>query len=145
MPIKPTNPENKRLTKCLDQPYRDTSTNEVYTLRQRINSGYFIKAEAKRVGALTHNRRQYNRMDAKEQQEWDRRNEKGKTEYRLHCSDTVFIPVPKIVHDHFIELSTRDTDNVEPIEYISTDTSAALSGIYKQHITESTTTSALSS
>lgn len=59
------------------------------------------------------NRRRYNRLDANEQKEYEKRLSKKKTEYRLHTADNTYYTIPKFYHDY---LSQKYPDKVKKAE-----------------------------
>jgi len=71
---------------------------------QLIDEGRFIRAEIGEEPSVKYNRVKYNRMNWNEQREYDRKLETMVPEYRLYTDDSVYYPVPKLVHDYYISL-----------------------------------------
>lgn len=101
--------ENKTLTAAntarqaaaLDKVYRFSDVTE--TFRQRIERGVYAVAEAAAVPKVSYSRRKWNRMNARQQAEYERAMKETKTEYRLfYAADSdAFSVVPKMVFDWF--------------------------------------------
>jgi hypothetical protein len=90
-----------RLNAALDKQYR--FSHGVDTLRGMIAAGKFSHAEAASVPRVEYNRHKWNRMNAREQAEYERKMKETKTEYRLiYAADPDrFIAAPKMVFDYF--------------------------------------------
>lgn len=88
-----------RLDQALDKVYRFSDRTE--TFRQRIERGVYSHSETATIPVMTYNRHKWNRMNANEQAEYEKRLAETKTEYRLIYADDslAFTPVPKLVHD----------------------------------------------
>jgi hypothetical protein len=90
-----------RLAAALDKPYR--FSHGVDTLRGMIAAGRFSHAEAATVPRIEYNRLKFNRMDSRQQAEYERKLKETKTEYRLiYAADSDrYIAAPKMVFDYF--------------------------------------------
>lgn len=90
-----------RLDAALDRQYRFASGTSSF--RHLIETGTFSASEAADVSKITYDRSKFNRMDHKQQAEYNRRLSETKTEYRLIYSDDAdrFVVVPKIIFDWF--------------------------------------------
>lgn len=91
-----------RLNAALDKKYR--FSHGVDTYRGMIESGYFSHAEAGETPSVQWNRRKFNRMDGREQADYQRKLDTMKPEYRLfnkECPHGSFCAVPKMVFDWF--------------------------------------------
>ncbi len=88
--------ENAALNKC----YR--FSHGIDTLGAMIERGAFCHAEIAQVPSVKWDRRKFNRMDHREQAEYQRKLDTMKPEYRLFntgCADGSWITVPKMVFD----------------------------------------------
>ena len=92
-----------RQIKAISKLYR-FSDGKISSFKDRIDAGLFIKGEIAEVSSVQYNRRKYNRMDAKEQKEYEEKMNIKKAEYRLYSKNTdgCFSIVPKMVYDYFI-------------------------------------------
>jgi CMP-N-acetylneuraminic acid synthetase len=88
-----------RTAQALDQVRRFSDATE--TFRQRIARGVYSRAECEQVPRVTYNRRKWNRMDHRQQKEFERKMQETKAEYRLYYTDDpdAYTVCPKIVHD----------------------------------------------
>jgi hypothetical protein len=93
-----------RNDKILDKKYR-FDDGSIDTFRNKIDNHVFKRSEEKLVPSIEYNRIKYNRMNGKEQEEYERKLKTLKTQYRLYYSDsdTVFLPVAKTIYDYFNE------------------------------------------
>ena len=84
----------------------------ILTYKEAIDKGIFIKAEVARIPSVRWNRRRYNRMTGVEQEEYDKKLEKKKDEYRLYLKDNSFWNVLKLVYEyaqeHIIQAHTEN-------------------------------------
>ena len=95
-----------RQEKAIDKLYR--FSDGVSTFRKRIASGVYASAECVDVPKIQYNRQKYNRMNHKEQAEYERKLKETKKEYRLFfTSDPDMMScVSKLVYDYFIKAVT---------------------------------------
>lgn len=96
-----------RINKALDKVYRFPDATESF--RQRIERGVYSAAEAEDVPKAQYNRLKWNRMNAAEQADYERKMRETKVQYRLIYADDTdrFSEVPKLVHDWFIDRQAR--------------------------------------
>jgi len=96
-----------RVIAALNKQYRFIGATE--TFRQRIERGVYGSAEQVNVPKLTYNRRKFNRMNAEEQTEYERKLSETKVEYRLiyKADPDRFTSVSKLIHDWFVELKEK--------------------------------------
>ena len=75
----------------------------IFSFREMIDKRIFNHAEVVQVPQVRYNRRKFNRMDAKEQRDYETKLAKMKNEYRLYYAqdDGLFVSVPKIVFDYY--------------------------------------------
>lgn len=93
---------NARLNSALDKRY--SFSFGVFTFRQAIEAGYFSHAEKGEAPSVKWDRRKFNRMDHKQQAEYQRKLDTMKTEYRFFnagCEHESYIIVPKLVFDWY--------------------------------------------
>ena len=91
-----------RLDAALDKQYRFSFG--VYTFRRAIEVGRFSHADTGQVPSVQWNRRKFNRMDNRQQAEYQRKMDALKTEYRLFnagCPQGSWVAAPKMVYDYF--------------------------------------------
>lgn len=95
-----------RQSAALDKQYR--FAHGVDTFRAMIDRGVFSHAEAVTVPRIYYNRVKFNRMDGKQQAEYERRLKETKTEYRLiyKADSGLSVNVPKLVFDYFQGLNS---------------------------------------
>lgn len=89
-----------RLDAALDKQWR--FKNGISTFRALIEAGEFDRAEVGETPLATWNRRKFNRMDQRQQAEYQRKMDTTKPEYRLFrtgCPHGSWVPVPKMVFD----------------------------------------------
>lgn len=86
-----------RLMKALDKRYNTRDGER--TLREYIESGGFTGTDVSEVPVVQYDRAKCNRMDSREQAEYDKRLEEKKTEYRVTRDDDTSFQIPKIVFD----------------------------------------------
>ena len=90
----------------LDKPYIfDTLTekNLIKTYRWMIDNNKFFSSEIKQVPSIQFNRIKFNRMDGRQQEEYNKKLNTLKTEYRLFYEDhNTFLVVHKKVYEYFI-------------------------------------------
>lgn len=89
-----------RLNAALNKPYR--FSHGIDTLGAMIERGAFARAEIGQVPSVVWNRRKFNRMDAREQADYQRKLDTMKPEYRLFnagCPHGSWITVPKMIFD----------------------------------------------
>lgn len=93
-----------RMNTALDKVYRFSDKTESF--RQRIARGVYSRAESESVPRVQYNRIKFNRMDAAQQAEYEKRLKETKTEYRLIYArePDCYSAVPKMVHDYFLSL-----------------------------------------
>ena len=96
-----------RLTAALDRKYR--TEHGVRSIREMVTAGWFVSAHADEVPRVRYDRRKWNRMDAAQQQEYQKKLDQTKTEYSLRyaASEHRYMLVPKIVHDWFASTPTE--------------------------------------
>ena len=94
-----------RLAAALDKQYR--FSHGVDTFREMIAEGRFSHAEVVTVPRFYYNRLKFNRMDARQQAEYERKLKETKTEYRLFyvADPDSSVNVPKMVFDYFESVS----------------------------------------
>ena len=91
-----------RLNAALDKQYRFSFG--VFTFRQAIEAGRFSRAEVGKKPSAQWDRRKFNRMDARQQAEYQRKLDTMKPAYRLlyaGCPHGLWVECPKIVLEHF--------------------------------------------
>ena len=91
-----------RLNAALDKKYR--FSHGVDTFRAMIERGAFSRSELGQTPSVQWNRRKFNRMDHRQQAEYQRKLDTMKPEYRLFnagCPHGSWTPVPKMVFDWF--------------------------------------------
>ncbi|HDL74990.1 MAG TPA: hypothetical protein ENH06_01220 [bacterium] len=88
----------------------------ILTYKEAIDKGIFVKAELARVPSVRWNRRRYNRMTGVEQEEYDKKLEKKKDEYRLYLKGNSFWNVLKLVYEYAQEhiIQTHTEKGVQP-------------------------------
>lgn len=91
-----------RQNKALDRIYQGG-----FTFRNEIETGKITKGEVATVSKVRYNRRKFNRMDAEQQREYDRKLQETKSEYRLYCGDREYFTVPKLVYDYYMLQTTK--------------------------------------
>ena len=90
-----------RLNAALNKPYR--FSHGIDTLGAMIERGAFARAEIGQVPSVAWNRRKFNRMDARQQADYQRKLDTLKPEYRLFnagCPHGSWITVPKMIFEH---------------------------------------------
>ena len=98
------------------------------TYLEAIDSGMFIKSDIRTVPKYQYNRIKYNRMDNREQREYEEKLKENKTEYRVYVDNDSFFTVPKRDFLYFQDwLENQDTKN-NPDEYASDEELAHLFG-----------------
>ena len=90
-----------RMNTALDKVYRFSDATESF--RQRIERGVYCRAEAVEVPRVQYNRLKFNRMDGRQQAEYERKLKEKKTEYQLFYADDpdAYTVAPKLVFDWF--------------------------------------------
>lgn len=91
-----------RLNAALDKRWNFSHGTD--TFRAMIERGAFSYAEEGQTPSVAWNRRKFNRMDSRQQAEYQRKLDTMKTEYRLFhkdCPHGSWRPVPKLVFDWF--------------------------------------------
>jgi len=91
-----------RLNAALDKQYRFFFG--VSTFRQAIEAGRFSRAEVQEIPSVQWNRVKFNRMDYRQQAEYQRKLDTTKPDYRLFyagCPHGSSVGCPKIVLDYF--------------------------------------------
>ena len=89
-----------RLDAALDKPYQFSFG--IATYRQAADAGRFSHCEAGTKPAVEWNRRKFNRMDARQQAEYQRKLDTMIPVYRLYnagCPHDSFVECPKMVFD----------------------------------------------
>jgi len=89
----------------------------VCSFRTLINKNTFVKSEIASVPSVRYNRVKFNRMNYREQMEYETKMAKMKTEYRLYYDDSVFTEVTKEVYQYFNEYK----QTFAPAEYCTED------------------------
>lgn len=92
-----------RLNAALDKQYR--FSHGVDTFRNMIEEGHYSRGEIGEVPSVQWDRRKFNRMDHRQQAEYQRKLDTMKPEYRLFnkdCPHGSFCTVPKLVFDFFM-------------------------------------------
>jgi hypothetical protein len=87
-----------RVKKALDKKYNFPDVGTM-SLGEYIDGGNISKVEAKEVPKVAFNRAKYNRMDGKQQEEYEKKMKEKKTEYRAFKKDGSFIEIPKMVYE----------------------------------------------
>lgn len=97
----PTKAVESRQNAALNKQYR--FAHGVDTFRAMIDRGVFSYAEAVTVPRIYYNRIKFNRMDGRQQAEYEKRLKETKTEYRLiyKADSELSVNVPKLVFDYF--------------------------------------------
>lgn len=93
-----------RLAAALDKRYQ--FSHGVDTFRGMIKAGRFSHAEAGEAPSVKWDRRKFNRMDHRQQAEYQRKLDTMKAEYRLFynaCPHGSYCTVPKMVFDFYQE------------------------------------------
>ena len=108
-----TNANKARSKKALDKLYR-FSDHGVKSFRQLIDKGIFVRAERAQVPSVKWNRVKYNRMNWPEQQEYEKKLDKTKSQYRLWYDEDVFTDVPKYVFEYYNEIKQDNTEEGSP-------------------------------
>ena len=77
----------------------------IFSFREMIDKGIFNHAELVQVPHVRYNRQKFNRMDTREQAAYNKKLAETKIEYNLYYTDRpeVFVSVPKMVYDYFVE------------------------------------------
>lgn len=75
----------------------------IYSWAELVESNKYIKTEIAEIPAVKWNRTKYNRMDNREQLEYEKRMKEKKTEYRLLTDDDMFLKIPKMLFDIIIK------------------------------------------
>jgi hypothetical protein len=91
-----------RLDAALDKPYRFSFG--IATFRQAAEAGRFSHCEASTKPAVEWNRRKFNRMDARQQAEYQRKLDTLVPSYQLYiagCHHDSYVECPKMVFDWF--------------------------------------------
>ena len=91
-----------RLNAALDKQYR--FSHGVDTFRRMIEAGRYSHSEAGEIPRVQYNRRKFNRMDHRQQEDYMRKCNETKTEYRLYradCPHGTYTAVPKMVFEWF--------------------------------------------
>ena len=91
-----------RQNKALDKLY-NFSGYGIGTYRERIDKGHYVRGKVADVPRVKWNRTKYNRMNYSEQEEYDAKMKETKKEYRLYYDERVFVDVPKLVYDYYLE------------------------------------------
>ena len=90
----------KKLNNALDREYNFLEFG-ISTFRNMINENKFIRVEQKEIPKIQFNRVKYNRMNGKQQKEYDILLNEKKIEYRFYYNDFSFIVVPKTIFDYY--------------------------------------------
>ena len=90
-----------RQSAALDKQY--SFAHGVDTFRAMIERGVFSHGECATVPKIYYDRIKFNRMDGKQQAEYERRLQETKDEYRLiyKVDSDLSVNVPKLVFDYF--------------------------------------------
>lgn len=86
-----------RLEKSLNQRYNTPDGER--SLREHIESGKYVRAEKNEVSSVKYNRHKFNRMDAAQQKEYEKRLNEKKTVYSVVTENNAYFDIPKIVFD----------------------------------------------
>lgn len=85
-----------RLQKSLAQQFR--FSDGIYTLGEYMER-HAVRVDSKEVPKIEYNRHKFNRMDNRQQAEYEKKLQERKIEYRAHNADGSFLVIPKMVHD----------------------------------------------
>lgn len=89
--------ESGKLSQSLNRKYNNNG--KIQSMREMIESGDYVRKEKSEQNKYEYSRTKYNRMDAKQQAEYEKKLKEKKISYRLYGKDDSFIEVPKTVFD----------------------------------------------
>jgi len=108
---------NARKEKLLNKIVR--TNNKTDTWKNHIINKTFIKSEEGEVNAIIFNRTKFNKMDNnKEQDNYTKRCNEKKKEYRLYKTEEIFITVPYFVYEFFEEYKEKLDIDTNPDNYL---------------------------
>lgn len=93
--------QEARLQKSLAQLYRFDG--EIMTLQAKLDRDA-VSFESKEVPKYEYNRIKFNRMDYREQADYEEKLKQKKISYRAIFADGSLIEIPKMVHDFYKEV-----------------------------------------